>query len=173
MRTRVRIPRISVNLDTVEHICNLSGSYYKKWAQGNPQELTGYEVWHREQLVRNPIPNNGEGKDGNSVLSSDLHMNATARPFHKHREAWVYSLERASAHTHIYITIAYTHIYTTIAHTICKSYSHNQCTRYFQHHLVLGGSGVKHLSLFRMLLCLTGSDVSGVFRQRSSIVLLH
>lgn len=173
MRARVRIPRISVNLVTVEHICNLSGSYCKNWAQENPQELTGYEVWRRQQLVRNPIPNNGEGKDGNPVLSSELHMNATARPYHNHREARVYSLERVSAHTHLYNNCAHTHLYNYCTHNMQIIHSHNQCTRYFQHHLVLGGSGVKHLSLFRMLLCLTGSDVSGVFRRHSSIVLLH
>lgn len=166
MRTWVRIPRISVNLVTVEHICNLSGSYCKKWAQGNPLELTGYEVWRRQQLVRNPITNNGESKDGNPVLSSDLHMNATARPYHKHREAWVYSLSSVRVHT-------YTHLYNYRTHNMQIIHSHNQCTQYFQHHLVLGGSGAKHLSLFTMLLCLTGSDVSGVFRQRSSIVLLR
>lgn len=45
------------------HLQFFSGSYCKNWAQENPQELTRYKVWHTQQLVRNPIPNNGEGKD--------------------------------------------------------------------------------------------------------------
>lgn len=82
------------------HLQFFSGSYCKNWAQENPQELTGYKVWHRQQLVRNPIPNNGEGKGWNPMLSSDLHMNATACPNHNHREARVYSLLSVRVHTH-------------------------------------------------------------------------
>lgn len=121
MKTQVRIPRISVKLVTVEHICNFSGSYCKNWAQENPQELTGYKVWHRQQLMRNPIPSNGEGKDGNPLLSSDLHRNAMAHPYHNQRSTCLFYLECASAHTHNMQTIV-----TISAHMI---FSASHCDR--------------------------------------------
>lgn len=64
----------------------------------------------------------------NPRLISDLHMNATARSCHNHREARVYSLEHASANTHLYNNRTHNMqiIVTISAHTI---FSASPCVR--------------------------------------------